>query len=153
VNLHSADLNDEELFSEGAPLSKMAARVVLEVTERASLYGVKNVATCVARLKALGFQIAIDDLGAGYAGLTSFTQLEPKIAKLDMSLVRGVDADSRRQAIIGSMKKLCDELGMLVVAEGVETAAERDVLADLGCDLLQGYLFARPGRGFGAPRW
>jgi EAL domain-containing protein (putative c-di-GMP-specific phosphodiesterase class I) len=153
VNLHSADLNDEELFSEGAPLSKMAARVVLEVTERASLYGVKNVATCVARLKALGFQIAIDDLGAGYAGLTSFTQLEPKIAKLDMSLVRGVDADSRRQAIIGSMKKLCDELGMLVVAEGVETAAERDVLADLGCDLLQGYLFARRGRGFGAPRW
>lgn len=153
VNLHSADLNDEDLYSADAPLSKIASRVVLEVTERASLYGVKDVAACVAKLKALGFQIAIDDLGAGYAGLTSFTQLEPKIAKLDMSLVRGVDADARRKSIIRSMVKLCDELEMLVVAEGVETVAERDALAELGCDLLQGYLFARPERGFKAPRW
>ncbi len=107
----------------------------------------------MAKLKSLGFQIAIDDLGAGYAGLTSFTQLQPEIAKLDMSLVRGVDADSRRQSIIRSMKKLCDELGILVVAEGVQTAAERDKLAELGCDLLQGYLFARPERGFNAPQW
>ena len=153
VNLHSADLNDEDLYSAEAPLSKIANRVVLEVTERASLHGVKNVAACVARLKALGFQIAIDDLGAGYAGLTSFTQLEPEVAKLDMSLVRGVDTDVRRQSIIRSMKRLCDELGILVIAEGAETAAERDVLTDLGCDLLQGYLFAKPERGFVAPRW
>ena len=111
---------------------------MLEVTERASLYGVKNVAACVAKLKALGFDTAIDDLGAGYAGLTSFTQLEPRIAKLDMSLVRGVDTDARRQSIIRSMVKLCDELEMLVVAEGVETVAERDMLAELGCDLLPG---------------
>ena len=153
VNLHSADLNDEELYSPDAPLSKIATRVVLEVTERASLYGVKNITACIAKLKALGFQIAIDDLGAGYAGLTSFTQLEPEIAKLDMSLVRDVDTDSRRQSIIRSMNTLCKELDMLVVAEGVETPAERDVLAEMGCYLLQGYLFARPERGFKAPRW
>jgi EAL domain-containing protein (putative c-di-GMP-specific phosphodiesterase class I) len=126
---------------------------VLEVTERASLDEVSNVAACVARLKALGFQIAIDDLGAGYAGLTSFTQLEPNIAKLDMSLVRGVDADSRRQSIIRSMKSLCDELGVLVIAEGVETTAERDTLAQLGCDALQGYLFGRPSRTFDRATW
>lgn len=153
VNLHSADLNDEELYSADAPLSKIASRVVLEVTERASLYGVKNVPASVSRLKALGFQIAIDDLGAGYAGLTSFTQLEPEVAKLDMSLVRGVDADSRRQSIVRSMKSLCDDLGMIVIAEGVETPGERDMLAELGCDLLQGYLFAKPGRGFEVPTW
>ena len=153
VNLHSADLNDEELFSPDAPLSKMASRVVLEVTERASLYGVKNVTACVDKLKALGFQIAIDDLGAGYAGLASFTQLEPEIAKLDMSLVRGVDADARRQSIVRSMKTLCEDLRMLVIAEGVETVAERDTLAELGCDLLQGYLFAKPQRAFEAPQW
>jgi EAL domain-containing protein (putative c-di-GMP-specific phosphodiesterase class I) len=153
VNLHPADLNDEELYSAGAPLSKVAARVALEVTERASLYGINGVAARVAKLKAMGFEIAIDDMGAGYAGLTSVTQLEPTIVKLDMSLVRGVDADSRRQAIIRSMKSLCSELGMLVIAEGVETVAERDTLAELGCDLLQGYLFARPGRGFAVPRW
>ena len=112
-----------------------------------------NVAACVARLKALGFHMAIDDLGAGYAGLTSFTQLEPEVAKLDMSLVRGVDTDSRRQSIVRSMKSLCDELGMTVIAEGVETPAERDTLAELGCDLLQGYLFGKPARGFDAVKW
>jgi two-component system, cell cycle sensor histidine kinase and response regulator CckA len=153
VNLHSADLNDEDLYSPDAPLSKIAERVVLEVTERASLHGVKNVTACVAKLNGLGFQIAIDDLGAGYAGLTSFTQLGPAVAKLDMSLVRGVDADARRQSIVRSMKTLCDELGMLVVAEGVETPMERDMLGQLGCDLLQGYLFAKPARGFDTPKW
>jgi EAL domain-containing protein (putative c-di-GMP-specific phosphodiesterase class I) len=153
VNLHSADLGDEDLYSADAPLSKIANRVVLEITERASLHGISDVPGRVARLKALGFRIAIDDLGAGYAGLTSFTQLEPEFAKLDMSLIRGVDVDSRRQSIVRSMKKLCDELGMLVIAEGAETPGERDMLAELGCDLLQGYLFARPERGFMAPRW
>jgi EAL domain-containing protein (putative c-di-GMP-specific phosphodiesterase class I) len=118
VNLHSADLNDEELFSPEAPLSRIADRVVLEVTERASLHGVKDVVAGVAKLKALGYEIAIDDLGAGHAGLTSFTQLDPEIAKLDMSLVRGVDADVRRQSIVRSMKQLCDDLGILVIAEG-----------------------------------
>ena len=113
----------------------------------------ENVTACVAELKALGFQIAIDDLGAGYAGLTSFTQLDPEIAKLDMSLIRGVNTDVRRQSIVRSMAKLCEELGMSVIAEGVETAAERDMLAELGCDLLQGYLFAKPGRTFEPPRW
>jgi EAL domain-containing protein (putative c-di-GMP-specific phosphodiesterase class I) len=153
VNLHSADLNDEDLYSAEAPLSKIANRVVLEVTERASLYGVKSVPACVAKLKALGYQIAIDDLGSGYAGLTSFTQLEPTVAKIDMALVRGIDSDSRRQSIVRSMKQLCDDLGVLVIAEGVETEAERDTLTNLGCDLLQGFLFASPGRGFDAPRW
>jgi EAL domain-containing protein (putative c-di-GMP-specific phosphodiesterase class I) len=70
-----------------------------------------------------------------------------------MSLVRGVDTDMRRQSIVRSMRNLCDELGMFVIAEGAETAAERDMLAELGCDLLQGYLFARPERGFNAPHW
>lgn len=70
-----------------------------------------------------------------------------------MSLVRGVDTDARRQSIVRSMKRLCDELDIAVIAEGVETAGERDMLAELGCDLFQGYLFARPQRGFPAPRW
>jgi EAL domain-containing protein (putative c-di-GMP-specific phosphodiesterase class I) len=153
VNLHSSDLNDEELYSPKAPLSKIADRVVLEVTERASLHTVPNVAGSVQKLKAMGFQIAVDDLGAGYAGLSSFTQLEPGVAKLDMSLVRGVDADPRRQNIVRSMKTLCDDLGVQVVAEGVETAEERDMLAELGCDLFQGYLFARPQEGFPPPKW
>jgi EAL domain-containing protein (putative c-di-GMP-specific phosphodiesterase class I)/ActR/RegA family two-component response regulator len=153
VNLHAADLNDEELYSPDSLLSKLAARVVLEVTERASLDHVSQMESRVARLKALGYQIAVDDLGAGYAGLTSFTQLEPNIAKLDMSLVRGVDTDSRRQSIIRSMKSLCDELGVTVIAEGVETPEERAMLVQIGCNVLQGYLFAKPSRTFGPVVW
>jgi EAL domain-containing protein (putative c-di-GMP-specific phosphodiesterase class I) len=153
INLHASDLDDESLRSSFQPLSGIAHRVVLEITERASLDAVKDVPSQIKALKAIGFRIAVDDLGAGYAGLTCFTQLEPEIVKLDMSLVRGIDTQPKKQSIVGSMKKLCDDLGMLVVAEGVETPAERDTLARLGCDLLQGYLFARPERGFPQPRW
>jgi EAL domain-containing protein (putative c-di-GMP-specific phosphodiesterase class I) len=148
VNIHASDLNDSELYSADAPLTKIASRVVLEITERASLDGVDDLLGRIGKLKALGFEIAIDDLGAGYSGLTSFAQLHPQVAKLDMSLVRGMNTDSRRQSIVRSMKGLCDELDIAVIAEGVETGAERDTLAGLGCDLLQGFLFARPTRGF-----
>ena len=125
----------------------------MEVTERVSLDGVRNVVSRVGKLRAMGFKIAVDDLGAGYAGLTSYSQLEPDIAKIDISLVRDIDSASRKQRIVRSMKTLCDELDTLVVAEGVETAAERDTLAGLGCDLLQGFLFAKPNRDFQAPQW
>lgn len=154
VNLHSRDLADEELYSASAPLSALAQRVVLEITERASLDDIDGLAARIERLRTLGFRIAIDDLGAGYAGLTSFTQLEPDFAKLDMSLVRGVDQSERKQSVIRAMNTLCkQDLSVQVVTEGVETAAERDTLAKLGCDLLQGYLFARPTEGFVAPNW
>ena len=102
----------------------------------------------MSRLRALGYTLAIDDLGAGYAGLTSLTKLEPEVVKLDMSLVRGVDQSMRKQHLVASMARVCLDLGMLVVTEGVETVAERDTLTRLGCDVLQGYLFGRPERSF-----
>jgi EAL domain-containing protein (putative c-di-GMP-specific phosphodiesterase class I) len=92
-------------------------------------------------------------MGAGYAGLTSFALLEPEVVKLDMSLVRDVHQSPTKQKVIRSMTSLCKELGMLVVAEGVETPAERDMLIELDCDLLQGFLFARPGRPFPEVQW
>jgi EAL domain-containing protein (putative c-di-GMP-specific phosphodiesterase class I) len=153
VNLHAADLADEELYAPESPLTKIAERVVLEITERASLDGIKNVAERVVRLRDLGFEIAIDDLGAGYAGLTSFALLDPHVAKLDMSIVRDVDTNTRKRSVIRSISALCVELGVRVICEGVETAAERDVLAEAGTDLFQGYLFAKPERGFMSPRW
>jgi EAL domain-containing protein (putative c-di-GMP-specific phosphodiesterase class I) len=146
VNLHAVDLNDDDLFTD-SPLAKIAGRIVLEVTERVSLEVVKNLDQRIQKLRQLGFVIAIDDLGSGYAGLTSFASLNPGMAKLDMSLIRGIDGHPRKQSIVRSMCQLCDQLGILVVAEGVEKAAERDTLTSLGCNLLQGYLFARPERG------
>ncbi len=148
INLHSLDLNDEHLYQITAPLSMVANQIVLEITERKSLEEVRDLSNRVLKLREIGFQIAIDDLGAGYAGLNSFTQLNPEIIKLDMSLIRGIDHDLKKQSIVRSMAKLSKELGMITVAEGVETARERDMTMHLGCDLLQGFLFAKPGRGF-----
>jgi EAL domain-containing protein (putative c-di-GMP-specific phosphodiesterase class I)/DNA-binding NarL/FixJ family response regulator len=153
VNLHSADLNDEELYAAAAPLAPFAERVVLEITERASLDDVQGVQKRMEKLRLQGYRIAVDDLGAGYAGLNSFTLLDPKIVKLDMTLVRDVDSTPRKQRVVEAIVRLCSDLGMLVVAEGVEHASERDMLVDLGCDLLQGYLFARPEAGFPTPRF
>jgi EAL domain-containing protein (putative c-di-GMP-specific phosphodiesterase class I) len=153
VNLHTRDLLDPTLTSPESPLSRIAKRVVLEITERASLHEIKDIPLRVAQLREMGFQIAIDDLGAGYAGLTSFALLEPEIVKLDMSLVRNVHRQSTKQKLIRSMTGLCKDMGMMVVAEGIETVEERDALVDLGCDLLQGYLFARPGVAFPSFTW
>jgi EAL domain-containing protein (putative c-di-GMP-specific phosphodiesterase class I)/ActR/RegA family two-component response regulator len=148
VNVNPQELLDDALYDPAGPLSAIASRVVLEVTERASLSSVPDVRSRVARLKRLGFRIAIDDLGAGYAGLASFAQLEPSVVKIDMALVRDVHRNELKAKLVGSMASACRELGITVVAEGVELPAERDALADLGCELLQGYLFARPGIGF-----
>jgi len=153
VNLHVTDLLDPKLASFDSALSRIADRVVLEITERSSLDEVKDARARVAALREMGFRIAIDDLGAGYAGLTSFALLEPEIVKLDMSLVRDVHANSTKQKIIRSMVALSKDMGMLVVAEGVEQTEERDTLIGLGCDLLQGFYFAKPGRPFPEVCW
>jgi EAL domain-containing protein (putative c-di-GMP-specific phosphodiesterase class I) len=150
VNLHPEDLSDPELSSLHAPLSRIADRVVLELTERKSIGAIDDVRAKVETLRNMRFRVAIDDLGAGYAGLTSFALLEPEIVKLDMTLVRDIDSSPMKRKLVASMTALCKEMGMRIVAEGIETLAERDTLVDLGCDLLQGYFFARPGRPFPA---
>jgi EAL domain-containing protein (putative c-di-GMP-specific phosphodiesterase class I) len=148
VNLHTHDLLDPHLYDAGGPLASMAERVVLEITERATIDDVEDVQSRVGMLRRLGFRIAIDDLGAGYAGLSSFVALEPNIVKLDMSIVRNVHQSAIRRRLVESMASLCGELGIQVVAEGVELVDEQDTLRDLGCQLLQGFLFAKPGRPF-----
>jgi EAL domain-containing protein (putative c-di-GMP-specific phosphodiesterase class I)/ActR/RegA family two-component response regulator len=151
LNLHPSDLLDEELFSPVSPLSEVANRIVLEITERASLDSVGDVRARIAALRELGFRIAIDDLGAGYAGLTSLALLEPDVVKLDMALVRDIHKEPTKQTLVRTMISMSKELGILVTGEGVETTEERDALARAGCDLMQGYLFARPGEAFARP--
>jgi EAL domain-containing protein (putative c-di-GMP-specific phosphodiesterase class I) len=153
VNLHAADLGDPLLALPSSPLVAIADKVVLEVTERASLESVDGSRERLTELRSLGFRIAIDDLGAGYAGLNSFAAIEPQFVKLDASIVRGVNRNRTKQKIIRSIIALCNELSIVVVAEGVEDVDERDVLVDLGCDLLQGYLFAKPGKAFPKFAW
>jgi EAL domain-containing protein (putative c-di-GMP-specific phosphodiesterase class I) len=144
INLHAMELADDRLVAAEAPLSRHAGRVVLEVTERAPLEQIRDATSRVAQLRALGYRIAVDDLGAGYAGLTSFAHLEPDVVKVDMSLIRGIDSSPMKQKLLGSIVGLCRDLGIEIIAEGIETPAERDALVRVGGDLCQGYLFARP---------
>ena len=149
VNLHALELLDDELYLESSPLSRFAERVVLEVAERGALYGVDQLQARIARLRELGYGIAVDDLGANHAGLSSFRQLGPDLVKLDISLVRGVDSSPAKAQLVKSMIALCTkDLGMRVVCEGVETEGERDTLQSLGAELMQGYLFGMPLRSF-----
>jgi len=150
INLHAMELDDDSLLDPDAPLSRHARRVVLEVTERAPLEQIPDATERVARLRLLGYRIAVDDLGAGYAGLTSFAHLEPEVVKVDMSLIRGIDRSPMKQKLLGSIVALCRDLGIEIIAEGIETPEERDALVRLGGDLCQGYLFARPERPWAA---
>jgi EAL domain-containing protein (putative c-di-GMP-specific phosphodiesterase class I) len=148
VNLHGHDLTDDQLLSVDSPLAAMAHNVVLEITERACLDDIKDLEARIRRLRTLGFRIAIDDLGAGYSGLALFAQLQPEIVKIDMSLIRNVDQEPMKRRLVRSMISLCSEMAIKVVCEGVETEAERDSLLEIGADLIQGYLYARPSRTF-----
>jgi EAL domain-containing protein (putative c-di-GMP-specific phosphodiesterase class I) len=148
INVHPRELDDEQLYSPESPLAPFAGRVVLEITERAPLDGVRDLSERMQRLRAMGFRLAVDDLGAGYAGLATFSQLQPEIVKLDMSLVRRLDENPTKLAVVRSMRQLCTDLHIDVVAEGVESPAERDALVAAGCPLLQGYLFGRPDAAF-----
>jgi EAL domain-containing protein (putative c-di-GMP-specific phosphodiesterase class I) len=131
----------------------MASRVMLEVAERGALYGVDQLQARMERLRQLGYGIAVDDLGANHAGLSSFRQLSPDLVKLDISLIRNVDSTPAKYNLVKSMIALCTkDLGLRVVCEGVETEGERDALHSLGAELMQGYLFGMPLRSFQSDR-
>jgi len=144
VNVHPLELNDDSLLDPKSPLSRFAPSVVLEVTERAHLDNVRNVSDRVARLRELGFRIALDDLGGGYAGLTSFAALVPDFVKIDGELVQGIDHHTLRRRLVASIAHVCNELGIPVVAEGIETSGEKEEALRAGCELLQGFLIGRP---------
>lgn len=144
VNLHPADLDDPELYSESSPLHAIASNVVLEITERAALDATPDVRARVRELRRASYRIAVDDLGAGYAGLSTIAALEPDVVKLDMSLVRGIESSPIRIQLVQAMTRFCRDLDMKIVAEAIETEDELRCICELGCDYLQGYLLGRP---------
>ncbi len=153
LNLHPRDLLDPELGVRSSALYGFANRIVLEVTERQSLDRVPQVEEKLGRLREQGFSIAVDDLGAGYAGLSSFASLQPGLVKLDMSLIFDIDKSQVKRRLVQSMVETCHDLDIMVVAEGVETEKELGVCREIGCDLLQGYFIARPGPAFPEINW
>ena len=153
VNVHPLELSDPDLADPAAPLSCVADRVVLEITERAAVGQGADVRAQIAALRRLGYRIAVDDLGAGYAGLSSVANLEPEFVKIDMSIVRGVDTSPMKRRLIGALGPACREASIRVVAEGIETEAELEAVRELGCDLVQGFLLARPAAPAPLPSW
>jgi EAL domain-containing protein (putative c-di-GMP-specific phosphodiesterase class I) len=122
-------------------------RLIFEFTENEHMGSPDHVASIIDTYKRIGFSVAIDDFGSGYSGLDMFARFVPDEIKLDMELVRGIDADARRRAIVRSMVQLCGDLDTLLIAEGVETVAEAGTLKELGVRYHQGYLYARPALG------
>ena len=128
-----------------AELPADLSSIVIELTEH-ELFGAEDeLSVRLAELRARGARIALDDAGAGYAGLQHVVRIRPEIIKLDRSLVRGVDSDAERLALIESFAAFSSRTGALLCAEGIETDEELAVLVDARVDLGQGYRLGRPG--------
>lgn len=122
-------------------------QLMFEFTEGERLLDVAFVSNIVERYREIGMLTALDDFGAGYSGLLRLALLQPDILKIDMGLVRDIDEDRRRQSIVAAIVTMAADLGITLIAEGVETRAETEMLRTLGISLFQGYHFARPRIG------
>jgi diguanylate cyclase (GGDEF)-like protein len=148
VNLHPQELNDPMLLDLEPTLRPWTNRVVFEITETARIKEYGRARDVMTKLRSHGFRIALDDLGAGYAGLNCLAQLEPDFVKLDIGMIHGIHASDRSARLIKHLLEFARGEGMQVIAEGIETEEEVRVVTDLGVPLLQGFYFARPGPAF-----
>lgn len=119
-------------------------RIMFEVTEAEKVADHDHLKSIFKEYKKHNFTTAIDDFGAGYAGLNLLADWQPDIIKLDMGLVRDINTDKVRQALVSAMIMACNGLDIKVIAEGVETIEEFETLLKMNISLFQGYLFARP---------
>ena len=117
--------------------------IIFEFTEAERL-DTDHLLNILRTYKAIGFKTAIDDFGAGHAGLQLLSKFQPDIVKIDMDLVRGIDAEPVKRTILRHTLRLLEELGITPLCEGIETADELAALQDLGVRLIQGYLIAKP---------
>lgn len=122
-------------------------RLMFEVTEGERVDDPEHLKAIFNEYERQGFTTAIDDFGSGYSGLNFLAMFQPNVLKIDMALTRNIDSDPVRKAIVEGIVLVSRRLNITVVAEGIETAEERDSLLVLGVNLMQGYLFARPHVG------
>ncbi|KUE85483.1 chemotaxis protein CheX [Cupriavidus necator] len=118
--------------------------ITLEITETAAMKDIGKSLETLAELQSLGIQVALDDFGSGYSSLGYLKRLRVGTLKIDRTLIGGLDTDAQGRAIVGSMVALAHELRMKVVAEGVESASQLEILNEMGCDEVQGYLLSLP---------
>ncbi|MBY6368640.1 EAL domain-containing protein [Rhodococcoides corynebacterioides] len=143
INASSATLVSSELAA-ALTAHLPVRRLVLEITEHDRIEDYASVRASIAALRSAGVVVSVDDVGSGYSGLRQLVELEPAVVKLDASIVRGIDTDPMRRAAAVSIVTFTREIGAQCVFEGVETEAELAVAAEVGADLVQGYLLGRP---------
>ncbi len=139
-----------QLLAEPRALELLGAQpdlhgLVLEITEEALVRDYAALQLALAPLVERGVRVAVDDMGAGYSGLRNAIDLHPAYLKLDRALVRGIDRDPKRAALVDALLRYAEHAGSHIVAEGVETDGELEALTRLGVPLAQGFLLARPG--------
>jgi EAL domain-containing protein (putative c-di-GMP-specific phosphodiesterase class I) len=144
VNVHPRTLVEPALWRLLAASPIDPGRLVLEVTEHASIEDYDAVLLALASLRSLGIRLAVDDAGAGYASFRHVLRLAPEFIKLDRSLVSTIHADRGRRALATAVVAFAAEMGATVVAEGIESLEELDCVEALGIHAAQGYLFGRP---------
>jgi EAL domain-containing protein (putative c-di-GMP-specific phosphodiesterase class I)/CheY-like chemotaxis protein len=142
--LHSHGDSFVEEFVEVTP-SSLRGLTVIEITENSVIDDFDRMRDMVRQLRAHGFRVAIDDAGAGYAGLQTMVEIEPDFIKLDMSLIRGVDTSVVKQRLVRTLRDFCREAAITLIAEGIETASQLETLRELGVTHGQGFLFGLPG--------
>ena len=148
INAHPAELADEaEVRRRFGRLAPWAGRIVIEITERADVLQITNWHDVVDFLTGAGFRIAVDDLGAGYNSLAVLAELHPAFAKVDMTIVRNIDTDMRKQRLVELLSHVARATQAQLIVEGIETQAEATVVTRLGADYLQGFLFGHPTVG------
>lgn len=128
----------------GRTLGEHAPRMVVEITEHEAIEDYTSLATALEELRTLGVRIAIDDAGAGFASLRHTLLLRPDMVKVDISLTRDIDNDRAKRALTSALISFADEMGMAIIAEGIETLAELETLVSLGVPFGQGYYLAEP---------
>jgi EAL domain-containing protein (putative c-di-GMP-specific phosphodiesterase class I)/CheY-like chemotaxis protein len=125
-------------------ISGCGDRVVLEITEHAPVPDYLRLNQALSRLRSEGVRVAVDDAGAGFAGLNHVLQLEPEFVKLDIALIRGIDQDETRRAVASALLEVAEAVGSTVVAEGIERERELQALRELGVSLGQGFHLVPP---------
>jgi EAL domain-containing protein (putative c-di-GMP-specific phosphodiesterase class I) len=143
------DINvSPDLVLAGEPLAGLVAGsgfpIVLEITEHTGIDDYSALCRAIAELGD-DVRLAVDDTGAGFASLRHILELAPSHVKLDRTLIARIDSDPARQALVSGLVHFAAGIGAMLIAEGVETTLERDVLLGLGVTIGQGYLFGRPG--------
>jgi EAL domain-containing protein (putative c-di-GMP-specific phosphodiesterase class I)/CheY-like chemotaxis protein len=128
-----------------ATAEELRGQTVIELTENSVIDDFDHMRDVVRRLREHGFRIAIDDAGAGYAGLQTMVEIEPDFIKLDRSLTRRLEESVFKQKLVRTLRDFCHEAGIVLVAEGIETRPQLETLRELGVSHGQGYLFGQPG--------